>query len=387
MDELINCPWKSWYKFLDYADQHGFPDSKALREFYRDNIQHDSLPATPEFMPIYSKVSGGYQFDTFDQKSDYFLMIININTKMGYAYNMPTKSATDVCKALTKFFSTVSGVTSMSSDEDAAYLSASVVNLFKKQNVQLFTTTDEDHHTLGIVNRFIRTIRDLQFRSTQKKTISAKEMTKLIAEYNSSVHRSTGIRPEEMTAKQEESYIHDKDEASAKVKDYNFKIGDHVRIVLTPNKLQKVRTRLSEEAYIIDNKEGRSYWVRALDKSVDKVPAFKLAKCSNKFPLAKTLKNNKRETVEELLEYDEKTDKYKARFEGGDIQNISAQTLREGNPTALTFMEKKFWLKKCPDFPIGVPDKILSVVGLPKTQSENGQSRILSRRRSKDPLA
>jgi hypothetical protein len=362
MDSLINSPWKSWYKFVDYADQHGFPDSAELRQFWRENIQHDTLPSTPEYMPIYSKITGGYQFDTLDQKGNYFLMIININTKLGFAYNMKTKSAPAVASALTKFFNTAHDVQTMTSDQDSAYLSAQVINLLKEHNVQLFTTTDEDHHTLGIVNRFIRTIRDMQYRINKKKGIQPKEMTQLILQYNASVHRSTGLRPIEMTKDQEKAYIEDKEKDSAKVKDYDFKIGDHVRIVLLPKKMEKVRTRLSDEAYIIDNQEGRSYWVRALDSSVDKVPAFRLARCNDKFPLAKTLKNNKRETVEELLDYNEPSNEYQVRFEGGKLQWTSAQVLREGNPTALTYMEKKFWLKKCPKFPDGVPQRIRAMV-------------------------
>jgi hypothetical protein len=116
------------------------------------------------------------------------------------------------------------------------------------------------------------------------------------------------------------------------------------------------------ESYIIDGKEGRSYWIKAKDMSVSKYPGFKLVKCKANVPLAATLKDNKRGAVEEILDYNEPSDKYHLRYEDGTVEWKAAQEMREGNPTALTYMEKRFWVKKCPRFPVDVPVKILALV-------------------------
>jgi hypothetical protein len=289
-------------------------------------------------------------------------MIINLNTKMGYAYNMKSKCAESVKTALTKFFTSVKGIKSMTSDEDAAYTSHTVVELFNQHHIQLFTTTDEDHHTLGVVNRFIRTIRDMVFTLTKERQISVQNMKQAIDTYNHSLHKATGFRPIEMTEEQEQEFIQKKIAETAQVPGYDFKMGDRVQIVLAPKPLEKVRARLSLESYIIDGKEGRSYWVKAKDQSVDKVPGFRLVKCRASVPFAATLKKNKRGVVEEILDYNAASDQYHLRYEDKSVKWQSAQDLREGNPTALTYMEKRFWVKKCPHFPIGVPLKILALV-------------------------
>jgi hypothetical protein len=47
------------------------------------------------------------------------------------------------------------------SDEEPAFLSNAVLDFMKDNNLKFRTVTDNDHHLLGIINRFIRTIRDL----------------------------------------------------------------------------------------------------------------------------------------------------------------------------------------------------------------------------------
>jgi hypothetical protein len=44
------------------------------------------------------------------------------------------------------------------------------------------------------------------------------------------------------------------------------------------------------------------------------------------------------------------------------LQERSATIIREGNPTRLSREEKIFWIRKCPNFPQGIPEKILKMV-------------------------
>jgi hypothetical protein len=362
MDALIDCPWKSWYKFVDYAKQKGFNESKALKTFWKERILHEAGPQKPTFFPIYSKVTGGWQMDIWDQVGNYFLMFLNINTKKAYAEPMNNKNTEAVSKALKDWFSKVSDVKTITTDQEPAFLTEEVTRIFQSHSVQHFTTTDNDHHILGPINRLMRTLRDehkhLFNTGGQVERI---QMPTLIAEYNKSIHATTGFHPDTMTAKQELQFIQKMNATTALITEKKFNKGDYVVIRLHPSPFEKVRSRWSDVAYTIDGKEGRSYWIRALDGSVDKVPANDIMKAQQGVTPAPTIKDNKREEVTKIISYDAKTDKYTILRDTGKKETITARTLREGNPTTLTFMEKKYWaatgLK-----PDQLPAKILAMV-------------------------
>ncbi|MFW1332181.1 hypothetical protein ACEV9E_26295, partial [Vibrio parahaemolyticus] len=56
-----------------------------------------------------------------------YLMFININTRKAYCYPMKGKGAKEVANALNKFIHEVAEIYSITSDQDAAYLSNEVL--------------------------------------------------------------------------------------------------------------------------------------------------------------------------------------------------------------------------------------------------------------------
>lgn len=67
--------------------------------------------------------------------------------------------------------------------------------------------TEQNHSALGIVDRFIRTLRDMntpnektmkQSHDSKYKTFSLKRMNKLIEIYNNTYHRRIKFTPKEM---------------------------------------------------------------------------------------------------------------------------------------------------------------------------------------------
>jgi ribosomal protein L21E len=384
IDALIKCPWRSWYKFLDYAKQKGFHDSKELRQFWHNQIVHQVEPDKPTFFPIYSKVTGGWQMDIWDQVGNYFLMILNINTKKLYGYHMTSKNTEAVVKALKEWFKLGLDVKTITSDQEPAFLTEEVTRIMQEHSVQHFTTTDNDHHILGPINRLMRTLRDEHKHIfNEGKEVTQQQMKRLIDEYNKSVHATTGLHPDNMSVKQELEFIQKMNAKTAKIVEKVFEKGDYVRIRLHPSVFDKVRTRISDEAYTIDGKEGRSYWIRALDGSVDKVPANDIVKAQSSVPPAQTIKNNKREEVAKIISYDTAGDKYLVEFDTGGRQEVTARKLREGNPTTLSLMEKKYWTSTGLS-PSQLPAKILAMV--PKvltTGLGKSQVRASSQRKSK----
>ena len=347
LQELFNeYPWRTLSKFTPLAKRYGFTDIKEIKEFLKKQAVHDmKVKTTDKMLPIYSNEGGEYHFDTMVCKKCYFLVLININTRKAYAYYMNSKGANEVRLAFDKFFRDIESenktVNILRSDQDSAYLSKSFTDYLFNKDVEYFTTEDNNHNILGIINRFMRTLRDLNSRNE----FSEGRMKKLIFEYNSSPHKALGgISPNDFTEEDEVRYISDKSTATDIIKQrINLKEGDHVRVVLDKKIIGKNRSNLSNEAYVIDSKEGNSFIIRAKDGSIDKYSAYRLVKCDDRYPIAETIKKGKRGIIEEILEYDVKKDKYKVRYDEGTVDYIPSKHLRETNPLKLSAMEREYW--------------------------------------------
>ena len=336
-------PWKSEKKFVPLAKQHGFKEKDA-KEFLKRVVHDKRIKVKPVYLPIYSENGGSYNFDTFIQKKGpHFLVFININTRKAYAYPMKTKGTSDVIEALTKFFNEVKDVKVLRSDQDTAYLSSKTLEFLREKGVRYLTTEDENHNVLGIINRFMRTIRD----HTKNEVVDEEEMKEFLNMYNTSIHTSTNAAPNRMTKIQEKEYILKKRiETQNKTRAYDFKPGDRVRIIVEAKALSKKRSNLSSESYLVDSRSGNMFLIKAKDHSADYYPGYKLVLCSKSIPLAETLKDEKRGVIEKIENYDEKRNKYRVKYEGGVHDFIPAKNLREGEPLKLSSMERAFWVHK-----------------------------------------
>ena len=336
-------PWKSPNKFIPIAKKYGFTE-KAANNYLNNIVVHDQKIPKAEYMNIYSKHSNGYQMDTFinDKRKNglNYLMLININTRKAYSYGMQGKGASVVVKALQKFIEDVPEVYSITSDQDPSYLSNDVLDFMKKHNIIYRTTEDNNHNVLGIINRFMRTIRDMV---GENRYIDKDEMNDLIDSYNDSPHGSLDYKPPNMITKEDEKeYIKRK----SKNNPYNFQPNDKVRIVQAKEPLAKNRNKVSKNAYVVDSKAGNQFIIKSKDESIDKLPGYRLVISKPNVPIANTLKGGKRGIVEKITSYDTKKNKYHIEYSEGTKDFIPAKNLREGAPTKLSRMELIYWTKK-----------------------------------------
>ena len=210
------------------------------KKFLKKVVHDKRIQVKPVYLPIYSKSGGSYQFDTFIQKKGLnFLIFININTRKANAYSMKTKGTNDVIDAMTKFFNEVKDIKVLRSDQDAAYLSNNTLEFLRDKGVRYLPAEDENHYVLGIINQFMRTIRDL----AENGFISAEKMKELVDAYNATVYTSTNVSPNEMTKEQEREYVMKKRIGTQdKTRAYDFKSGDRVRIIIEPKAITKKRS-------------------------------------------------------------------------------------------------------------------------------------------------
>ena len=352
LDELFKkYHWRTESKFVPLAKRYGF-DPEEAKKFLKKSVVHDVKVPKAKFLPIVSKHPNAFQFDTFiNQKQKgglNYLMFININTRKAYAYPIEGKGSKVVLEALQKFCNEVQDVYSLTSDQDAAYLSNDVLEFIKSKNIVYRTTVDTNHNVLGIINRFMRTIRDMV---GENRYINEKEMNDLINEYNESPHKSLqGKAPNDITEKDELEYIQTKSSENP----YDFKPNDKVQVVLEKEPFGKNRRNVSENYYIIKNRKGNLFKIKSKDESVDLLPGYQLIKTKNKnLKLADTIKKGKRGDVEFIESYDSKKNKYKVVYEGGVTDKIPPRNLRESAPAKLSSKELEYWSKQK-----SVPDNI-----------------------------
>lgn len=346
IDEVYaKYPTNTLTKFKRIANKYGFTDDEA-KEFLSSRVVHDQHIPPPKFMHIYSKIPHGFQMDTFIGTPNY-LMLININSRKAYAYEMSGKGAKEVLRSLNEFIKVEPECKSITSDEDTAYLSKSVLDFMREHNIIYTTTTDNDHNKLGIINRFMRTIRDMKANEPNVDILS------LVESYNDMPHRSLNYKsPNDFTKEDEVEYIN---KMRGEENPYKFKPGDFVRVILDKNPLEKKRTNLSRESYIVDSKDGNQFLIRSSDGSVDTVPGYKLVKSVKNVPLASSIKNGKRGIVKEIRSYNKKRDTYSITYEMPDDSlvkdTIKSKNMREGHPTKLSTMERQYWIsqKSIPD--------------------------------------
>ena len=120
-------------------------------------------------------------------------------------------------------------------------------------------------------------------------------MEKLIDIYNNTIHSSIGMKPVEMEndEKYERKYIAFCLIQRSKAKDYTIPKGHYVRVVLSKELMKKRRYKVSREVYIVDDRDGKNYFVKAQDNTMMSLPRFRLIDLGDtkpdKYKLAETI--------------------------------------------------------------------------------------------------
>jgi hypothetical protein len=70
-----------------------------------------------------------------------------------------------------------------------------VLYYLSKEDIDYYIVTEQQHNILSIIKWFIRTLRDYYKKNEPASKI---KITNFIKNYNSSLHKSIGMSPEEM---------------------------------------------------------------------------------------------------------------------------------------------------------------------------------------------
>lgn len=147
-------PTNTLSRFKRIANRYWLTDDEA-KGYLSTHIVQDQHEPTPKFIHIYSKIPHSYKMDTFIGQPNY-LMLFNANTRKAYAYEMNTKSSTDMLRSLNTFIKVEPDCRAIISDMGTAYLSKSVLDfIIDIMGIHY----NNDQNKLGVINKFMRTVR------------------------------------------------------------------------------------------------------------------------------------------------------------------------------------------------------------------------------------
>jgi hypothetical protein len=271
---------------------------KVNKEQFNKAIHDQKWDERKMFKPIFGKEKGSFQMDFLVQTRDfdphYWLIFININSRKAYAIPSKNNTSKDVIKAL-ELINSKENITNLTTDREPSFLSNETVEWLIDHKIDLQTTEENDHNKLGIINRFMRTLRDM---NDEHRNISRDDMKEYLTEYNNSTHSSTYQKPNKF--KNEDQYIQDKqletDEIEAK-----FPISRKVRTNIITSNFEKRRRNASKYHYNVIGRTGNEFIVQAKDKSVETFPRYMLSNKIENTKLANTIKNDKKSLIKRVV--------------------------------------------------------------------------------------
>ena len=323
------------------------------------------------YYPIFSTHPYAFQMDLLEQSAGrdvqkypaFYIIIINVNTKYGYAIPINNKDKETIHKELKKFIEKHRMV-SITCDEESAFKSKRVIELLTANKISIKFITDKRHSALSLVDRFIKQLRDMNTPTVHSKRqsddpkyrdFSRHRMEKLINIYNTTIHPGTGVTPQQMEEDPllEEKFIIKKlyqKERRRKITDFELEPGTFVRYILPKDPNKKHRYKVSPEAYQISHKDGNAYSIMAADGTTKIVARWRLFPLGKNLPakmkFANTFHNNMG-TVSRIIDYDESQKKYTVEFsmpDGSTYQDrISERNMRGATPQLMTDLEKRFF--------------------------------------------
>ena len=322
------------------------------------------------YIRIFSTRPNCWFHDLMDNGKDnsprYWHIFIGTNNHYAVAYPLESKSAAAIRSTLTKFITEYHPV-KLTSDEEAAFVEKNNVKLLTDNHVKMHVITDQNHSSLGIIDRFIRTLRDMniptekgdkQSHLPKYQTFSEKRMYKLLSIYNTTYHSRIKCSPAEMfndPALEKEyifSQLEKKEEQEENIKDLHLKEGMFVRYILPRANGRRKRYQISRECYRIESVRGNMYTLIAKDGTTKDYPRFKLIPCSKdgskpvNIKWADTFPDKWNGVITEIRSYNPRTQKYTVVFKVPDqpdyIDEIPATYLRGNYPQQLSEMEKHF---------------------------------------------
>ena len=343
--------FRSFNKLVDEIKKHYPNMKKSDIKRIIDNRWHDTLRKNKMYMvKIFSARPGTWMMDLMDNTTKckdirYWCVFININTRYAVAYTLDSKKGAEIRQVLTQFINKYKP-NKIVCDDEGGVSAEQTLKLLRDKNVILHTVKEQNHTTLSIIDRFIRTLRDMNTPGSgeshdEKYTyLTEPRMNKLLNVYNNTYHSSIKCTPQEMqnNPNLEKEYIFkmlEKRDKQQGISDMNLKKGWYVQYLIPKQHMKKRRYYSSRECYQIAAIKGNIYTIMAKDGSVRNLPRWRIILCNkdgskpNNMKFGSTFPGKWNGLIDEIVAYNTRTKKYRVIFAMPNNQRGYADVLPE----------------------------------------------------------
>ena len=217
---------------------------------------------------------GYYQMDlTFYPKfgaknRNYTVMLnaIEIPTRKGYIIPLKSKTEDNIAGAIKKLLTLVDNkMKAVTTDNGSEFLNKSVQQIFKDNRIKHYTCQVGDHHIMGMIERFNRTIKNyLRRYFTSHKTYNWIDIIDdILYNYNHSYHSSIESEPVNMNIQKINRARSDAIQFNSYVRDaLKIKVNDLVRVKLNQDKFDKEGEHWTKSTYVVVSLIGNKFQVK-----------------------------------------------------------------------------------------------------------------------------
>lgn len=312
--DVNNVPFKSFNKYKSFSDV----DKAQVKQKIKKETHDRRMPLIKSKLymrKIFERVPGCFFMDLLEQPKgsdpQYYFIFIGTNNRYAFAYPINDKTAKTALETLKQFIEDNKGkpIIKLTSDGERAFESNLFTNYCSENGIMVKIVPDKAHSTFGIIDRFIRTLRDMNqpFNDSQGQQsdenhilFSPDKMKNFIDVYNNTFHNSIKCSPSEMynDADLENEYIKKCLRQRAiqdQIKDFNLPEGSYVRYKMNAHDVKgKRRTQFSKEKYIITKRLGCRYVLQAKDGKTLTKSRYELIKADDNDIIGSTFKQNTR---------------------------------------------------------------------------------------------
>ena len=273
-ENVFNDPNRIWQVIKDDMQYRTIKyKKKDFLEWVKDQMEYQINKShfLPHDLHTITAPDNSYQMDItfYDQYSrinkgySCILTIIEITSRMAYAYPMKSKKSDEVLENFKKFHEEVKEIAIIEVDAGNEFINNKFQKYCTDNNIKLIVFNN-DKRSMGKVERFNRTIRD-SLSKIAPDGVWLDKVPIIVHVYNNTKHSSTKYTPQEVSldkSKSDSIRTHEMIKG-LKAKDSlnKFNIGDKVRYYINRDMFSKGKGRYSDTIHTVEKIEGNSIYI------------------------------------------------------------------------------------------------------------------------------